>query len=304
MTDIIEAATDTPITGQGVAAGRRHGLTEHVVVESDSPVFDPPLDPGLETDKLNGFVAVQVDRPAEDSYAIKFDGGEAFVGGMYIARDESTNVTGEFPTDANGDYVPVPLGMGWTGTGNGGVSATNAFVIQPIVDFGQNDAFVPLATVAPSGLTSSSVSGPDIAVRPDAARAPHFTPSAAYERNVLTPPRDLLFDITGTTVDFATTVSNVIGDDKVFRLKPTILESNVEHQMNGQLSVNGIAVFNDDAVVNGTVGLNDNRIQFSGKTTDPPSSKRGEGTMWYRSDLSEFRVETANGTEKLDTTSV
>lgn len=139
MTDIVESSTDSVATALGLNLARLNGPKEYIVPGPESPILDPPLDPDFTTGfRLGGFRAKQT--VGSDPVSVAVEGGEAFIGGAYCARDTQTAV------EAFLESGEAEISVGWEATGNGGVS-TDGLVIKATSDFSGNSHSIPVCNL-------------------------------------------------------------------------------------------------------------------------------------------------------------
>jgi len=274
MTDIVEASSDRVAKALAINAGRHAGINEYVVGESNSPFFDPPINSNLTTGNLKGFQPVSTSDPSGADWQLTFEGGEAFVAGAYIARDEQTTITGDFTNGTRN------IGVGWSATGNGGV-IRDSLVIQPKDEFSDNGQFTSLGSVS---------DGEDISFFDTRDTVPQLAVNQGRLELGTT-----LIDISDVGVlefgDFRDTLLQLdtSGNASITAVKKLIASSG--------LDVNADATLGQSSTT--TI---DYILALSGRSFDP--SNPNNGMVWYRSDLNEFRVRENGQTKTLDTTTV
>lgn len=291
MTDIVEASTGRSIASLATNASRHAGTSEWVVSGSESPYFDPPIDSNLTTGNLNGFQTSNVTNPSGNDFEVTIDGGEAFIGGAYCARDTSTTLKGDF---TNGDRM---VGIGWTANGTGGVSS-DALTFQESDQFSDDDRFIPLFKMR---TVSGSVSAadvrdlsPQLTVTTPRNQAPSPSTNALVDESALelNAPKIKISSPSGRLffLDGQTPVMQLNTGSSITLSLPTTITSNVVVNGDTQLGFNSNQTKIDDV------------LNLSGRGSDPPSPSGGE--IWYRSDNDEFRVREGATTKTIDTTTI
>lgn len=269
MTDIVEASTDRVASALATNAGRHAGINDYVVSESDSPFFDPPINSALKTSTLKGFRQVSASNAGSSDWELTVEGGEAFIAGAYVARDTQTVITGDFTSGSR------TIGVGWTGTGNGGVT-TDAVVIKPTDEFGPNSQYLPLGQLQAFG---GGVTYEDLR---------QTTPQVAVS--------DTRLDLGVDRIDYSETglLQFADGNSVVFQLAQGSIGITKNTVVNGEF------VAREDTAL-GTTTIDD-ILTLTGRTSDP--SNPTDGMVWYRSDTDEFRVQEGGSTKTLDTSSI
>lgn len=276
MTDVVIPSRDRTALANAEAATNLDGPFERVI-PSDERALELP-EANLSTGSLAAFDLLSVSSSGGlDSVTI--DTGEAFIGGAYLARDTQTTVT---LSDAE-----HTVGVGWDHTAPDGVQ------IQDVSEFAARDRYLPLWTV----------------------QAGNGVGDATDEREL---DRTLNTDITAGNVA-VDEISSQSGD---IRFTDTLVLPNSEMTPAVQLSAFGVPLLDVLVTVGGIVefqrGVNGKQyFRFAGSDSAPvvevPDAKLAaqsdvsvetvlelvgrpddpsnpvDGSLWYRSDLDEYR---------------
>jgi len=134
---------DRQISSRRIAAATRYAGSDWVV--PDTRDINATRDGALAAGPLGGFDRIDGDNTNQ---SVQFDTGEAFVGGAYLASDDTT--AAEHTVGPLSDNATTTIYLGWD------LSTADTLIIGPAGDFGTDDPKIELWEVTTDG---SSITG-------------------------------------------------------------------------------------------------------------------------------------------------
>jgi len=275
MTDVVLPSRDRVALANAAAASSFEGSFQRIVPDTERALELPTT--GLTSGALGAFDLVSVDSTG-DPAEVTIDTGEAFIAGSYLARDTQTQAS------TSAASYPVTFAVGWEH------DAADGVVVQGVDDFRDRDRYLELFKIDSSGnstdLRQFGLASPDATARPEGSIA--LGDGATVERNAA---RSMALG-ENATIESGATDSVLIGSNATVAGSGVVaFGDGIDVQVSDVFATTIRVSFNDAPVV-----------ILPGRGTDPPAP--ADGSIWYRTDLDEYRgVENGNKVS-FDTTQV